>query len=145
MAFTDAEKQKSFDKEINELISSLTNCVSSIPKNGGDSTQDDDGFRMITLSGTNLGANMRGEMDEKPTGPQGVELGDTEELTAYVNNNFQASNNSIMLGGSFNTKDPGVHLDISEYVDHNAHHLKRGKKGEKGGSESDHHNEHYSD
>ncbi|CAA3017464.1 uncharacterized protein LOC111366511 [Olea europaea var. sylvestris] len=152
MAFTDAAKQNGFDKEIKELISSLTSCASSIPKNGGDSTQhntqDYDGLRMITLAGTNVGANMHGEMDEKPNGPQGIELGGTEELTTYANNNFQAINNSIILGGSYNTKDPGVHLDVSEYMDHNAHHLehdKKEKKSEREGSKSDHQNESSSD
>ncbi|CAA2992124.1 uncharacterized protein LOC111401558 [Olea europaea var. sylvestris] len=140
MAFTDAEKQKSFDKEIKELISSLTTRVSSIQKNGEDSTQhntqdDDDGLRIITLAGTNLGATMRGDMDEKPAVPQGIALGGSEELTTCVNSNFQAINNSIMLGGSYNTNDPGVHLDISESMDDHAHHIKRGKKAKKSGKE----------
>ncbi|CAI9753768.1 unnamed protein product [Fraxinus pennsylvanica] len=152
MAFADAEKQKGFDKEIKELISSLTTRVSSIQKNGGDSTQhntqDDNGVSIITLAGTNLGATMRGDMDQTPAVPQGIGLGGTEELTTCVNSNFQAINNSIMLGGSYDTKDPGVHLDISEYMDHSAHHLKHGKKAkksERGGSKSDHHNERHSD
>ncbi|KAL2493239.1 hypothetical protein Adt_28867 [Abeliophyllum distichum] len=143
MAFTDAEKQKGFDKEIKELISSLTTRLSHIQKSGGESTQhntheDDDGVRIITLAGTNQGATMRGDMDEKTGGvPQG-----TEEFTTCVNSNFQAINNSIMLGGSYNTNDPGVHLEVTEYMDHStAQHLKRGKKAKK----SDQNTERYSD
>ncbi|KAL2516353.1 hypothetical protein Fot_30324 [Forsythia ovata] len=143
MAFTDAEKQKGFDKEIKELISSLTNRISHIQKSGGESTQhntqdDDDGVRIITLAGTNQGATMRGDMDEKTAGG----LQGTEEFTTCVNSNFQAINNSIMLGGSYNTNDPGVHLEITEYMDHStAQHLKRGKKAKK----SDQHTERHSD
>lgn len=69
-------------------------------------------------------------------------------MTTYANNNFQAINNSIILGGSYNTNDPGVHLDVLEYMDHNAHHLehdKKVKKSERAGSESDHQNESSSD
>ncbi|KAK9275291.1 hypothetical protein L1049_022553 [Liquidambar formosana] len=67
-------------------------------------------------------------------------------LRTYVNSNFQAINNSIMLGGSYSTNDPGVHMDISDFFEHNGHkpdkHGKKGKKKEKETSKSDQHSEH---
>ncbi|KAG8374496.1 hypothetical protein BUALT_Bualt10G0000900 [Buddleja alternifolia] len=150
--FTDGDKQKTLDQEVRELISTLTNRLASIQSSqksgGGSSTQsqdeDENGVRVITLAGNNLGATMRGDMmDEKPAGPQGLSsLPEHEDFATYVNSNFQAINNSIMLGGSYNTNDPGVHLDISDYVDHHDAPLpKRGNKGkelEKGSSRNGH-------
>ncbi|XP_051144942.1 uncharacterized protein LOC127260923 [Andrographis paniculata] len=115
-------EQKSFDQEIKELISTLTNRLGSIqrsPNNPGDysGSQDDEdqGVRIITLAGSNLGATMRGGRgDDKPASDpqgQGVEP-EQEDFATFVNSNFQAINNSIMMGGSYETNDPGVHLNI---------------------------------
>ncbi|KAG6385007.1 hypothetical protein SASPL_153831 [Salvia splendens] len=134
---TDREKQKNLDQEVREMISTLTGRLGSIQrshKSGSSSSHaqaddDDQGMRMITLAGTNLGATMRGDLDDKAAAPQPEQ----EETASYVvNSNFQAINNSIMLGGSYKTNDPGVHLDITDYVDHNDGD-KKGKKSRRGG------------
>lgn len=140
--FVDREKQKQADNDIKDMISSLTKRLAGLQrvhKAGGDSGQnlqgddeDDHGTRIITLAGTNVGASMRGEMDEK-AGLEGVSPGEHEALKTYVNSNFQSINNSIMMGGSYSTNDPGVHLDISDYVDEQVptpkgHKNKKGKK-----------------
>ncbi|KAI3453283.1 hypothetical protein Pfo_009946 [Paulownia fortunei] len=148
----DGEKPKSLDQEVRELISVLTNRLGSIQrsqKSGGSSTNnqeddDDQGVRIITLAGTNLGATMRGEMDEKPAGPQGLALPEQEDFATYVNSNFQAINNSIMLGGSYKTNDPGVHLDISDYYEQDdlPKHGKKGRRNMRRSSKSDDQVEH---
>ncbi|KAK8490209.1 hypothetical protein V6N13_052747 [Hibiscus sabdariffa] len=92
------------DKDIKDMVSSIT---SRLEGGGG----DDDGAGIITLAGNNVGATMRSQLDEK----SGDE---TDALSTYVNSNFQAVNNSIMLGSSYNANDPGVHLDISDVVQH---------------------------
>lgn len=125
----DTENQKSLDQEVREMISTLTTRLGSIQRSqkpGSSSTQtqdnsneDDQGVRIITLAGTNLGATMRGETTDDKTsgGPQGSpDLPEHEDFATYVNSNFQAINNSIMFGGSYTTNDPGVHLDITDYM-----------------------------
>ncbi|KAK4372587.1 hypothetical protein RND71_007971 [Anisodus tanguticus] len=145
--FVDREKQKQADNDIKDMISSLTKRLAGLQRvhkaAAGDSGQGDDedehGTRIITLAGTNLGASMRGVMDEKPAGLEGVSPGEDEALKTYVNSNFQSINNSIMLGGSYCTNDPGVHLDISDYVDEQVP-TPQGN-GNKRGKKIDHHYE----
>ncbi|OIS96473.1 PREDICTED: uncharacterized protein LOC109236127 [Nicotiana attenuata] len=123
--FPDREKQKQADNDIKNMLSSLTKRLGSLQRvhnkaSKGDSSQSDDddhGTRIITLAGTNVGASMRGEMEEK-AGFEGDSSEENEALKTYVNSNFQALNNSIMLGGSYCTNDPGVHLDITDYMEH---------------------------
>lgn len=149
----EAHKSKNFDQEVKELVSSLTGRLRMInnPQRPGESTtalsqgdnDDNQGVRIITLAGTNVGATMRGESDEKQPGGEnhGKALPEQEDFVTCVNSNFQAINNSIMLGGSYESNDPGVHLDIADYVDrHGFPKLKKeGKKQKKGGHGSDHH------
>ncbi|KAL3348026.1 hypothetical protein AABB24_021587 [Solanum stoloniferum] len=149
--YVDREKQKQADNDIKDMISSLTKRLAGLQRvhkatSGGDSGQnlqgddeDDHGTRIITLAGTNVGASMRGEMDEK-AGIEGVSPGEHEALKTYVNSNFQSINNSIMMGGSYCTNDPGVHLDITDHVDEQVA-KPQGYKNKKG-KKSDHHYEH---
>ncbi|KAL3511890.1 hypothetical protein ACH5RR_024607 [Cinchona calisaya] len=148
--------------DIREMMSSLTNHLGSllqVQKVAGGSSHhgrdqedtDHEGVRIITLAGNNVGATMRGEMDDQKTtldaGP--TPMGDQPEaLNTYVNSNFQAINNSIMMDGCYSTNDPGVHMDISDYMvpepSADTMHGKKGKKKHKGSSssESDHHAKH---
>ncbi|KAG6382845.1 hypothetical protein SASPL_152000 [Salvia splendens] len=132
---TDREKQKNLDQEVREMISTLTSRLGSIQRSHAQADDDEQGMRMITLAGTNLGATMRGDLDDKATAPQ---LEQEDSASYVVNSNFQAINNSIMLGGSYKTNDPGVHLDITDYVDHNDGD-KKGKKSRRGGHDGGHH------
>ncbi|KAJ9706437.1 hypothetical protein PVL29_001780 [Vitis rotundifolia] len=146
----EGEKQKQFDREIRDMISALTTRLSNLQQvqKQGSSQQDDEddrGVRIITLAGSNTGATMRGELDEKP-GPPGLSLGENEALSTYVNSNFQSVNNSIMMGGSYSTNDPGVHMDITDLVEHHGHkpvkHGKKGKKKDLVTAQDDHHSDH---
>lgn len=143
----DRDKQKNLDQEVREMISALTGRLGTIQRShklGSSSSHsqeedDEQGVRIITLAGSNLGATMRGDMDDKGVGPQG--LPEQEDSSSYlVNSNFQAVNNSIMLDGSYRTNNPGVHLDVTDYVDHDdgddvvvAMHEKKGRKVRRGG------------
>ncbi|KAF7149673.1 hypothetical protein RHSIM_Rhsim02G0255200 [Rhododendron simsii] len=118
--------------------------------------EDDDenhGVRIVTLGGSNTGAAMRGELDDNNARAHGhhalghgelLSQNDHEEdgLGTYVNSNFQAINNSIMLGGSYSANDPGVHLDISDFLQlpHHTPHAgtSKHKRKEKETSRSDH-------
>ncbi|KAF5477951.1 hypothetical protein F2P56_004554 [Juglans regia] len=140
------QKQKPFDRGVREMVSAITHRFADLQKSGSSNKeqgddQDDHGVSIVTLAGTNTGATLRSEMDEKASPPHGVSHGEPEDLSTYVNSNFQAINNSIMMGGSYNTHDPGVHVDIKDYFDSKGHkpdkHGKKGKRKEKESSESD--------
>lgn len=111
----DKDNQKNFEQEIKELISTLTNRLGGIQRSsnpGDDQGEEESGVGIITLAGSNQGATMRGGMEDKYS--DDVEQ---DDFATYVNSNFQAINNSIMLGGNYETNDPGVHLNIVEDVE----------------------------
>ncbi|KAK3228223.1 hypothetical protein Dsin_008085 [Dipteronia sinensis] len=155
-------KLKQFDREVRDMVHAITDRITDLQKPGSsqnlEDEDDDHGVRIITLAGTNTGATMRSELDDKNTPLSGVSLGDhhqqqqqpPEPLATYVNSNFQAVNNSIMLGSKYDTNDPGVHLDIADfYEQHHGHkpadqkqHAKKGKKKDKESLKSDHHSDH---
>lgn len=121
-----AQESQSFEQGIREMISSLTSHLSKIQltnKKGGDSSMEkkeeiENGVGIITLTGSNVGATMRhgsGTGAEENHVPQD---GEGEDFTAFVNGNFQAINNSIMLDGSYSANDPGVHLKIIDSLKH---------------------------
>ncbi|GAB4844201.1 hypothetical protein Ancab_037567 [Ancistrocladus abbreviatus] len=126
------ERTKQVEGDVREMVTAITNRLAHLHKTtGGDANEEDEpGVRIITLSGSNVGATMkRSEMD---AGEQPQEQDDWGNGT-YVNSNFQAVNNSIMMNGSCSSNDPGVHLNISDYVgDHDHEHvhgrMSRGKK-----------------
>lgn len=131
----DREKQN-LELEIKEMISALTKRLSSLKhvhkpagasSNSEEDEEDDHGTRIITLAGNNVGATMRGDLDGKPDHGD-MSGGENEALSTYVNSNFQAINNSIMLGGKYSTNDPGVHMDITDYVEDSHKHGQKEKK-----------------
>ncbi|KAA8526054.1 hypothetical protein F0562_007846 [Nyssa sinensis] len=134
------ERKKQFDHEIREMISALTHRLldlQHVQKPGstdheGSEDEHEHGVKIITLAGSNTEATMRSEIDEKLSFQ--VQLDDQEATVTYVNSNIQAINNSIMLGGSYSTNDPDVHVDISEESE--GHHHKHGKKAKKKERES---------
>ncbi|RZR71698.1 hypothetical protein BHM03_00006478 [Ensete ventricosum] len=73
----------------------------------------DPGLRVITLAGDNKGASMKADMEDLMDTDGGV-YDDDSGMCTHANSNFQAVNNSILLGGSCSAEDPGVHLLISE-------------------------------
>lgn len=129
------EKHKHLDREIREMVSAITHRVNDFHKPGSThhlEKEDEHGTRIITLAGTNNGATLRSELDEK-SGKSSSHDGEDEALSTYVNSNFQAINNSIMFGGSYHANDPGVHMDISDFTDPLPPHKaeKHGKKEKK--------------
>ncbi|KAG9455396.1 hypothetical protein H6P81_008300 [Aristolochia fimbriata] len=120
--------KRHLDHEIKNMIAALTNRLTKLhsvtklfggpPGHGKDDTIDEyaarGGLGVVTLAGTNQGATMRSGLDEiDPTSSEGEQ----DMAGAYVNSNFQAVNNSILLGGSYNAEDPGVHMVIEDYKD----------------------------
>ncbi|KAI4312799.1 hypothetical protein MLD38_037591 [Melastoma candidum] len=152
----DQESHKNVDREARDMVASIMGRISGLHKpfggsgsssgSGSGSTHDeeeDGGVRVITLAGTNVGATMQGDMEGKL---EGMSTGEPDDLSTYVNSNFQAVNNSIMMGGSYTANDPGVHLDILDFVERRGHdktdkHGKKGKKKEKDDARSDHQTE----
>ncbi|KAF2313563.1 hypothetical protein GH714_011743 [Hevea brasiliensis] len=123
------DKHKQLDRGVRDMVNAITSRVCDLHKPGAfqqpqQEEPDEHGIRIITLAGTNTGATMRSALDEKApnNAPQGgVSTGEPDALDTYVNSNFQAINNSIMLGSSYNTNDPGVHLDIFDVFEHRGH------------------------
>lgn len=155
-----AQKQM-LDRETRDMISAINRRLQHLHKlqRGGDTshndddddeTDDDQGVRVITLAGSNVGATMRSELDDLDGD---VEDGSEDDpFLALVNSNYQAINNSLMIDGSYNTNDPGVHLEIYEKVQEAKTEQvkqKSGKKKEGAGtknkgsksSKSEHHSE----
>jgi hypothetical protein len=128
----EGEKHKNLDREIREMVSAITHRVTDFHKPGSTHHLDNDdehGTRIITLAGNNEGATLRSELDAKSGKYSSHD--EPEALSTYVNSNFQAINNSIMLGGSYHANDPGVHMDISDFTEPPQNHHKAEKHGKK--------------
>ncbi|CAA7053928.1 unnamed protein product [Microthlaspi erraticum] len=132
-------KRQHFDQDLKSMISSLTHMRGGAEKKAGPSQyeegeeedKEEDGIRVITLSGSNLGATMKTEVDNNNNSNHGDSYKkgghELDFLTTFVNSNFQAVNNSIMISAKYETHDPGVHVEISGDVETPA----RGSKGKK--------------
>ncbi|KAF8028086.1 hypothetical protein BT93_E0871 [Corymbia citriodora subsp. variegata] len=125
------EKSKKLDHEVRDMVSAIVARISNLQSPSSSlvpEEEDDLGVRIVTLAGNNIGATLKSEMDQKSGDPD-EEL---DAMSTYVNSNFQAVNNSIMMGGSYMTNDPGVHLDVSDSVEpHGKDHHKPEKHGKK--------------
>ncbi|KAK9734447.1 hypothetical protein RND81_04G140500 [Saponaria officinalis] len=129
------------DREINDMISALTNRLTNL--NQVHNHEDERGVGVITLAGTNTGATMRGEMlgrhEDREHDHEELSNDEIDGLDTYVNSNFQAVNNSIMFEASYSANDPGVHMEITDFVGARGHKRdKSGKKGSKKGKEVAH-------
>lgn len=150
---------RQIDREIREMVSALTSRLTNlnhVHKPGSNhelGDEDEHGVRIITLAGTNTGAIMRGQLlgDHRkhdhhqhdqltPDDVDGDELAGSDN---YVNSNYQAVNNSVMLGASYTSNDPGVHMDIADVVGPIKHRVDRDvRKGMRKGKEPVHGNPH---
>ena len=142
------QRHKQLDREVREMVSTITNRLTNIHKSSSgqchdqnDEDDDEKGVRIITLAGTNSGAILRGELNDKSADLNKGEpalLADSEALSTYVNSNFQAVNNSLMMGGSYKTNDPGVHVEISDFAEspESKKEYRRGWKGKKKSKEA---------
>ncbi|KAA0044827.1 uncharacterized protein E5676_scaffold21G004650 [Cucumis melo var. makuwa] len=139
----DNEKHREFDRDIREMVSTLTSRLGLLRK-GGSAAQnhelvDDQGSSVITLAGTNTGATMRAELNGKTMTKLDQDTGvdESESLTSYINSNFQAINNSIMFGGSYTGNDPGVHMEYTSDLHEEGHKAEKGgAKGKKIGKDN---------
>lgn len=128
----EGEKHKNLDREIREMVSAITHHVTGFHKPGSShhlDNEDEQGTRIITLAGNNEGATLRSELDAKSGKYSSHD--EAEALSTYVNSNFQAINNSIMLGGSYHANDPGVRMDISDFTEPPQNQQKAEKHGKK--------------
>ncbi|RWW41699.1 hypothetical protein BHE74_00052820 [Ensete ventricosum] len=126
------QQQRRVQQEIRDMISTLTDRLAalkrSVPRSDakGQAAGDaDPGLGVITLAGDNKGASMKLDIEELGDSHGGL-YSDDGGMCTYTNSNYQAVNNSILLGGSCAAKDPGVHVVISEYKEE-----KKTKKEEK--------------
>ncbi|KAJ4877096.1 Uncharacterized protein Rs2_42114 [Raphanus sativus] len=109
-----------FHHDLKNMISSLTHMgayKAGRNQYEEEEKEEEDGIRAITLSGSNLGATMKTELDDNHGDSYKNGGQELDFLTTFVNSNFQAVNNSIMMGAKYETHDPGVHLDISGDVE----------------------------
>ncbi|KAJ4876211.1 Uncharacterized protein Rs2_41229 [Raphanus sativus] len=108
-------RRQHFQNDLKNMISSLTHMGAEKggPSQYEEREEEDEGIRVITLSGSNIGATMKTEVDNN----HGDNKHELDFLTTFVNSNFQAVNNSLMMGAKYETHDPGVHLDISGDVE----------------------------
>ncbi|CAI9299205.1 unnamed protein product [Lactuca saligna] len=159
------QQKQNLDREIRDMINALTRRLAHLhkkPSEGGSASNVHDhdqeekdangGFGIITMAGSNEGATMRGELDLMSMENQKLGMKqDNEEslppLTTCLNGNFQGVNNSIMVGGSYSTNDPGIHLNVDDHYEQHKGEFgprKYGKKGKKKAysesSKSDHSN-----
>ncbi|XP_044485058.1 uncharacterized protein LOC123210652 [Mangifera indica] len=130
------------NKEVRDMVNAITDLYKTGSSLHSEDEDDDHGVRIITLAGSNIGASMRSELDDKQNVHHGLSHGEAEPMNTYVNSNFQSVNNSIMFISSYNTSDPGVHMDITDVFEHQGHyksdkHAKRGKKKDKEGFKCD--------
>lgn len=130
------EERKRLDREVMDMISALTNSLTSLQRaqkaQGGSGQlgqEEEHGVSIITMAGHNSGATMRSDAgDQKwvnhqlaPPPPGEHEAVAPPEWATFVNSNLQAINNSIMLETKYKSNDPGVHMEISEALDHKGH------------------------
>ncbi|XP_042404803.1 uncharacterized protein LOC121995009 [Zingiber officinale] len=111
----DEPRQRQMQTEIRDVLSALTGRLGALGRSmaRSDGRDAEHGFGTITLTGENKGATMKAEIEELME--SGVTYGDDSGMLTYANSNYQAVNNSILLGGSTTAEDPGVHVDITEY------------------------------
>ncbi|CAN6971023.1 hypothetical protein IGI04_034135 [Brassica rapa subsp. trilocularis] len=117
----EAEKhkpQQHFRHDLKNMISSVTHMgADKAGPSQYEEEKEEDGISAITLAGSNLGATMKTELDDNQGDSYKNGGQELDFLTTFVNSNFQAVNNSIMMGAKYETHDPGVHLDISGVVE----------------------------
>ncbi|THU73544.1 hypothetical protein C4D60_Mb04t23980 [Musa balbisiana] len=120
---SEEQRQRRVQQEIRDMISTLTDRLTalgrSVPRSeakGQEAGDANPGLGVITLAGDNKGASMKADMEELGDAHGGL-YSDDGGMCTYTNSNYQAVNNSILLGGSCAAKDPGVHVVISEYVE----------------------------
>ncbi|GKV38335.1 hypothetical protein SLEP1_g46257 [Rubroshorea leprosula] len=138
---TEGEKHRQLDQEIRGVVSAITNHATEL-HNPGSSCQEEDedhgGASIITLAGTNHGATMRGEMGQTSGGRHWLSMEETNWYL-YLNDNFQAINNSLVLETYYKTNNPGVHTEVLDVFKHDHYGWKEKKNGKKKSLKSNQH------
>ncbi|GLT26347.1 hypothetical protein SLA2020_014250 [Shorea laevis] len=141
---TEGEKHRQLDREIRGVVSAITNRATELHNPGSSHQEEEDedhgGASIITLAGTNHGSTMRGEMGETSGGRHWLSMEETN-CGLYLNDNFQAINNSLVLETYYKTNDPGVHTDVLDVFKHDHYGWKVKKNGKKKSFKSDQHSD----
>ncbi|GLU23371.1 hypothetical protein SLE2022_393870 [Rubroshorea leprosula] len=136
---TEGEKHRQLDQEIRGVVSAITNRATELHNPGSSHQEEEDedhgGASIITLAGTNHGSTMRGEMDET-CGRTHME---ETNWYLYLNDNFQAINNSLVLETYYKTNNPGVHTEVLDVFKHDRYGWKEKKNGKKKSLKSNQH------
>ncbi|CAL5074813.1 unnamed protein product [Urochloa decumbens] len=76
-------------------------------------SRPEQGYRVVTLAGHNVGASMvLGGAPPPPGAPEAPNGSPAPRVAANVNSNVQSVNNSSMEGSTLSAGSPGVHVDI---------------------------------
>ncbi|KAJ6817349.1 uncharacterized protein M6B38_412395 [Iris pallida] len=128
--FGEEHSEHGSNRVLRDTISALTGHLASLGKPGTEAGVDRGATSYITLAGGNKGAVMKAadslqEMLQKAAGD--------ERVSAWTNSNYQSVNNSIMIDGECHAEDPGVHIEIMDFLedvdeDDDHHEIKKGKK-----------------
>ncbi|KAG1362432.1 101 kDa malaria antigen [Cocos nucifera] len=134
-AKADEQSQRHKEHEIRDMISKLTRQLTALGKSSalsgrGEDEEADDGVRIITPAGGIEGARMEANSEEMVDTHVAL-YAEEREMSAYTNSNYQAINNSILLGGSCTADDPGVHVVMSGYAKRMEMVIRRKKKKQK--------------
>ncbi|KAG6522476.1 hypothetical protein ZIOFF_019616 [Zingiber officinale] len=79
-----------------------------------------EGAGLVMLTGENTGAVTKADsrlLQQLAVDTQGEMRADEASLSAFANSNYQAVNNSVVVGGHCAVEDPGVHIEILENDD----------------------------
>lgn len=79
-----------------------------------------EGAGLVMLGGGNTGAVTKADgrlLQQLAVDTQGEMRADETSLSAFANSNYQAVNNSVVVGGHCAVEDPGIHIEILESDD----------------------------
>ncbi|XP_074581320.1 uncharacterized protein LOC141837847 [Curcuma longa] len=86
----------------------------------GEVEEQGEGAGLVMLTGENTGAVTKADgrlLQQLAVDTQGEMRADEASLSAFANSNYQAVNNSVVVGGRCAVEDPGVHIEILENDD----------------------------
>ncbi|OWM65070.1 uncharacterized protein LOC116204128 [Punica granatum] len=115
------------------MVTAIMHRIPSLDKPGPGGSglpREEDNCGVRVIAGDNTGAVLQPQMDHEKSGHSlhgPVEAGDKEDggpISTYMNSNFQLISNSIMMGGSHKVHNPGVRMEISDFVEHGTGHSK---------------------
>lgn len=107
----------------------VPNFVNKVATTVNPNPTDEKAFNVVTLAGENRGATMNVAGTQQTAKNRSTDIHpatNKEEEKAFVNSNIQSINNSFMLHGSINGRDPGVRVNFPQHHHEAADYNKRG-------------------